>query len=509
MRNPNEVFDILVKGTQFKTKTGESRRNFVKNLIPGNELILEREYDNKQDEYAVLVLNKNNVDIGYIDREYSEVIAKKLDQWEYCEVKAFVKKVYEKYDIFFCVILVEVYAKNEIFDDKNKEYRETGKLMFLDLETTGLPVSWNIPPKRFEHWPHIVEVACIITDYEGNEIENFRQIVKPEGWTIPTPSVRIHKISNKIAESEGLNVLFILEALESKILDVDFIIAHNTEFDLQVLEAEFYRYDMNPDSILKTPTFCTMKNFTNYCGIPNKKGYGYKYPKLEELNEIVFGQSIPNAHSALSDAYATMFCFFELKKQGLFNFETPEERKQRKARRKKQREELAQKRKFLQDRDEYKQTSEYKTEYEKLHRSLSLRFKGSSDVDIIQKRNTMRSNIVNRRKTIKKLEEQINSEEDINKLYHLDEKLKKKYLELNSASTKLEVLDDLLNKKEVHYTEPGSRKSWSTEELQKIQEEAQLQERKKMEKEENEGCLKILSFISIAILVAVLLYNFS
>lgn len=381
-------------------------------------------------------------------------------------------------------------------DEKGKEFRETERLLFLDIETTGLPVSWKVPPTRFELWPHIVEIAYIITDYEGKEIENFRQIAKPEGWTIPAAAVRIHKITNKIAEQDGLNIMFILEALESKISNVDFIIAHNTEFDLQVLEAEFYRYDMNPEIILKTPAFCTMKNFTDYCAIPNRKGYGYKFPKLEELNEIIFGQSIPNAHSALSDAYATMFCFFELKKKGLFSLETPNERKLRIALREKKKEKLELKRKFLKNRNEYKTSEEYKAEYQELYRSLSRKFQSSDDIEILQKRNTMRSNITNRRKTIKKIEEEINQEENLEKLYHLDEKLKEKYTELNKCITEVEVLNNLLDK--------NQKVQYIKEDYPKLQEKTETQ-RTQTEETNNEnlvGCLRAI--IALAVIAFVI-----
>lgn len=383
---------------------------------------------------------------------------------------------------------------------EDKGQKETGRLMFIDLETTGLPVSWQIPPERFEFWPYIVEVAYIITDYDGNELEIYRQISKPEGWTIPTASIRLHKITNKIAEQEGINILYILETLELAISEVDIIIAHNIEFDINVLKAEFHRYDMDISEIIKTPTFCTMKRFTEYCKIPSKKGYEYKYPKLTELNEAIFGQSIPNAHSALSDVYATMFCFFELKKRKLFVLESPEEKRERRALEGNKEEELKQKQKFQKNREDYKNTEAYKTDYKKLYEDISLCFSNSDDTELLQKRNTMRSNIVNRRNTIKKIETQIKEEENTEKQEHLERKLNKKYTELNRYVTEVEIIDDLLYKKEkTQYIKEEYPK------IQELQEKQKLRREQKAEKEQM-GCIWaviVVAIISIVIFLIV------
>ncbi len=335
------------------------------------------------------------------------------------------------------------------FNELGKTYKGTGKLLFLDLETTGLPISWNIPPKRHEHWPRIVEVAYIITDYEGNEIENYRQIVKPEGWTIPTASVRIHKITNKIAEKEGINIMNILEDIAYVMSDADLFIAHNTEFDLQVLEAEFYRYDMDVSVIKQMYSFCTMKNFTDYCAIPSRRGYDdYKYPKLDELNRKVFGVSIPQAHSALSDVYAVMFCFFALKKKKVFSLETA---KQRQRRLKKTEMEVFNI-ELIKKRKEYEYSTLYKTEYEKMYLTFNAELKGISEDDLLQKVKTKRSNVSGRKSTIKKMTDLLKAEENTDKATHLLEKLNRKYDELNTLITEIEVLDHLRKKR---------KKSWS------------------------------------------------
>lgn len=104
------------------------------------------------------------------------------------------------------------------------------------------------------------------------------------------------------------------------------LVAHNIEFDMKFLKAEFTRINkaFDPDNL-----FCTMKHFTNICKIKRSFGTGYKWPKLSELSEFLkidpkertslstklFGGST-NAHDARGDIVETYLCLKEgLKKE--------------------------------------------------------------------------------------------------------------------------------------------------------------------------------------------------
>ena len=45
----------------------------------------------------------------------------------------------------------------------------TMKIIFFDIETTGLPISWTEKYTNKSNWPYIVQLAYIIS-YEDNEI---------------------------------------------------------------------------------------------------------------------------------------------------------------------------------------------------------------------------------------------------------------------------------------------------------------------------------------------------
>lgn len=215
------------------------------------------------------------------------------------------------------------------------------KLLFIDLETTGLPTSFHINPSETKHWPHIVQIAWIITDYNSEQVLKEREyIIKPTDWEIPKESTRIHKITQKQAEETGVDINIVLSELIEDISDVFVIIAHNIDFDINVLKAEFYRKSLDVN-LLNTPRhFCTMINFTDFCEIKKPNSYDYKWPTLEQLHEKVLGTSMAKKHNALADVYAVKFCFYELKKRRYVEFLTDEQVKERKKLRKEQEEYL-------------------------------------------------------------------------------------------------------------------------------------------------------------------------
>ena len=175
------------------------------------------------------------------------------------------------------------------------------KILFFDIETTGLPTSFSIKPSKTEHWPHIVEIAWIISDYDSDvALKEKRFIVKPEGYQIPVESSRIHKITHKKAELEGVSVNFVIKEFLNDLETCNVLVAHNIEFDKNVIAAELYRQNINPKILNKLLEFCTMKTFTEFCAIPQRGGYDYKWPTLNELHQKVFGVKMNKSHSAIA-----------------------------------------------------------------------------------------------------------------------------------------------------------------------------------------------------------------
>ena len=77
--------------------------------------------------------------------------------------------------------------------------------MFLifDTETTGLPKNFKAPITDTDNWPRVVQLAWQLHDEHGKIIKHNASLVKPDGYTIPYDSEKVHGISTALAESEG------------------------------------------------------------------------------------------------------------------------------------------------------------------------------------------------------------------------------------------------------------------------------------------------------------------
>ncbi|GAA4832587.1 hypothetical protein GCM10023331_17230 [Algivirga pacifica] len=193
-----------------------------------------------------------------------------------------------------------------------------GNILFFDTETNGLPRSYHAKWSDVSNWPRVVQLGFLLTDTEGNTIQEYQAIIQPDGWEIPIEASRIHGISQEVAEAEGVPMFQAVAVFEEALEQADLLVAHNIKFDLPIMGAEFYR----EEKLLHVPdTFCTMLGSTDYVGIWNEYYGGYKWPKLEELYWKLFEEPFEGAHDALADVKATAACYFKLKEKGIFVFE--------------------------------------------------------------------------------------------------------------------------------------------------------------------------------------------
>ncbi|MDP3988773.1 MAG: 3'-5' exonuclease [bacterium] len=188
------------------------------------------------------------------------------------------------------------------------------KYLFFDTETTGLPLSWKAPVTDLPNWPRVVQLAWALYDGEGVLLDSKDRIIKPDGFEIPVGASNIHGISTERALEEGISRIEALGEFQAALASASHMVAHNMSFDQKVLGAEFLRSDM--ENVLEAKqAICTKDISTEYCALPGN--YGYKWPKLSELHQKLFGEDILDAHNAMVDVNATARCFWELKKRGV------------------------------------------------------------------------------------------------------------------------------------------------------------------------------------------------
>lgn len=185
--------------------------------------------------------------------------------------------------------------------------------LIFDTETTGLPRNYSAPITDFDNWPRLVQLAWQLHDHTGKLISSGNYIVKPEGFTIPFNSEKIHGISTKKALEEGLDLGFVLTEFRKDMEKAYFLVGHNVSFDESVMGAEFLRKKI-PSSIMDTPKIDTKDEGTNFCKIPGNRGY--KWPTLSELHWKLFDKGFEDAHDAAADVEATTRAFLELVRLG-------------------------------------------------------------------------------------------------------------------------------------------------------------------------------------------------
>ncbi len=149
----------------------------------------------------------------------------------------------------------------------------------LDVETTGLD------PSR----ERILEIAIVHTDVHGRELHRWSTRINPG---IPVRATHIHGITDAdVADAPRFADLAVTIGIA---LQGFVVVAHNAEFDVEFLRAEFARAGM---PMPRFSTYCTLQGSTLYL------------PQLRRrtLAECCAALGVPHqqAHSALGDAAAT------------------------------------------------------------------------------------------------------------------------------------------------------------------------------------------------------------
>jgi DNA polymerase III subunit epsilon len=186
-------------------------------------------------------------------------------------------------------------------------------LLFIDSETTGLP-DFN---KRASDpsQPHMVQLAAMLCEPTGEIREAHNVIIKPDGWTISDEVADIHGIDHELAMRVGIPEACAAELLWQMLKRQTLLVAHNVQFDKFLSRIACRRYGLLSDAEdawwKAMPQFCTMRETTEICQLPGGRG-GFKWPKLEEAHEIIFGEKPVKSHDAMEDLLSCKRLYFYL-----------------------------------------------------------------------------------------------------------------------------------------------------------------------------------------------------
>lgn len=176
------------------------------------------------------------------------------------------------------------------------------KILVFDFETTGL-----IPPTPFllcrpeicEEMPHAVQFAfsMLDTSAENANVVNFNFYLKVP---VPIENAQIHGVTKAMSD-EGRDFAEAFAVFLELYETCDKLVAHNIDFDVRVLRIECFRRDIN-FKVDDRKLYCTM--------LEGAKIWGHKkWPKLVELYNHFYGESLASLHDASVDVKACLRCY--------------------------------------------------------------------------------------------------------------------------------------------------------------------------------------------------------
>jgi DNA polymerase III epsilon subunit-like protein len=188
--------------------------------------------------------------------------------------------------------------------------------MAFDTETTGIPESKDglfYNPREVARYDssRVVQVAWVMIKGADKILAKHSHVIKPEGFSIPEDSVRIHGIDDARAQSEGIRFEDIAVAFLRDLRTADVLVAHNLKFDLCVMMSECHRRCLTELKVAmyRAPRHDTM---TDPIWYEIRGTLTKSTPKLVELHKALFGQDYEQRHDALDDALLLAKCFMRI-----------------------------------------------------------------------------------------------------------------------------------------------------------------------------------------------------
>jgi DNA polymerase-3 subunit epsilon len=196
----------------------------------------------------------------------------------------------------------------------------------FDTETTGIPLEYSkLSGLRFYDYDQtdkydtsrIVSIAWVVLDENLVEVSKYYQIIQPT-FEIPQSSINIHGITQIEALTDGVPFDDMALALSNTLSEFPLIkafVAHNIEFDMNVLKSELFRHKNEKliDILSQKIEICTMQ-----AGKDVVKNV--RYISLATLYKACTNTNLENAHDALADTRGCAVCFRYMVEHGFIEY---------------------------------------------------------------------------------------------------------------------------------------------------------------------------------------------
>jgi len=189
----------------------------------------------------------------------------------------------------------------------------------FDTETTGFP-NFKAPSDHPDQ-PHIVDICALLYTPEGELVDSFEAMVRPDGWSIPNEVSVIHGITNEMALEHGIPEAVAIEGFLNIWNQASLRVAHNVSFDDRIMRIGLKRFQ-DPwvaEAYREAPKFCTCTSTTSIVKCPPTekmiaagRGKQHKPPTVTEALKFFTGEDLVGGHRARPDAEACARVYFAL-----------------------------------------------------------------------------------------------------------------------------------------------------------------------------------------------------
>lgn len=212
-------------------------------------------------------------------------------------------------------------------------------VLVVDVETTGLIPKQSktaLHPLPITQYPYIIQFAFILYDMiDGRVVQMYDNYVRiPDLVPIPDIVTDLTGIYKLMCEIRGRPIIECLNAFTEAYKIADCVVAHNLEFDQEMILIEIERnrpeiiqwcpqvlavFQPLHERVRNLEKYCTMKHGTNLCNIVALSQHGrpprIKWPKLLELHQYLFGdeETIAGLHTAMVDVKTCLKCYLKMR----------------------------------------------------------------------------------------------------------------------------------------------------------------------------------------------------
>jgi len=211
-------------------------------------------------------------------------------------------------------------------------------VLVFDVETTGLipkQARGALHPIPITEYPYIIQFAFVLYDMiDQRVVYMFDSYVKmPDLVAIPEKVSELTGIHKLMCQMRGRPIMECLNVFTEAYKMADCVVAHNIEFDQEMVLIEIERnraeimsrapqvsilFQSVHERVRNLEKYCTMKNGTSICNLVTVSESGrpprQKWPKLGELYACLFdGEKVDGLHNAMVDVKACLKCYMKMR----------------------------------------------------------------------------------------------------------------------------------------------------------------------------------------------------